>query len=136
MFKLVVLKDYIKVSKLSESGVRKSIKSGNIDSIEYKDNTYVILPDKDTETIKDLKNKIRIIRQEKKTVEEKINKFINQEELIKELREEKKELKQELNELKNEFNQEKTLIREDYKEQKDLLKNLIGHYTQIENKKD
>lgn len=80
--KLILLKDYIKQSKLSESGVRKSIKSNNLLSVEIDNNTYVVIEDKDQTIIKDLKNKVKLLQSDKRELKKELLLYENQKETI------------------------------------------------------
>ena len=122
--KLVILKDYIKQSKLSESGVRKSIKSNNLKSVEYENNTYIIIEDKDKEIIKDLRNKNKIINSKVRELKKELLLYENQKETI--------------NKLENKIDKLENKLEQQTEKKEELYEKVIAHMTNnlITNKND
>ena len=70
--KLVTVKEYAKKENISDQGVRKRIASGLVDSVQLRDNIFIVVDDTSAEIIKDLKAKIRLLNSNIRTYKEKV----------------------------------------------------------------
>ncbi len=59
--KLVTVKEYAVLEKISDQGVRKRLDSGVLSSVQHLGNTYIVIEDNSGQIIKDLKAKIRLL---------------------------------------------------------------------------
>lgn len=124
---LLNIKDYCKKFNISDSGVRKQIKENKLVSVVFNDLTYIVI---ETNEIDKLKDKIKLLREQKKGLENKVislekelNFYENQKEELKELRQENKELNKEV----------KEVLRESKEDNRDLQQKLY-QLTRLEHK--
>ena len=76
---LITIKDYIKKTKLSDSGIRKQIKENKLTSLIYKDLIYIVIESNEKDK---LKQDVKLLRQKNKTLQQEKHFYINQDEKI------------------------------------------------------
>ena len=91
MFILISIKDYIKKNNITDSAVRKQIKRGKIESVIMNDKLYLI---QETNEITKLKDRVKLLNQKIKALQ---NKEIIIEEYKRQIQELKEDLKTERN---------------------------------------
>lgn len=91
--KLITVKDYCKIKKLTDAGVRKQIKTNKLQSLIFDDITYVAI--EDTETDK-LKNQIKLKNAKISELKALNQKYENQQNVIQEQKEKIEKLEEKL----------------------------------------
>lgn len=80
--KLLTLKDYCKLNKITDSAVRKQIATGKAVSVSIDDQTYIVTESNEIDL---LKASLRSAKEKIKTLQAEANLYINQSEQIKKL---------------------------------------------------
>jgi len=83
--KLITVKEYAKIEHISEQGARKRIASKLVKSVQLDDIIYIAVEDKSPQIIKDLKQKIRLLNSNIKSLKLQATTVTNQSEYIKRL---------------------------------------------------
>jgi len=83
--KLITVKEYSKMEHISEQGARKRIASKLVKSVQLDDTIYIVIEDKNPQIIKDLKQKIKLLNSNIKSLKLQAITVTNQSEYIKRL---------------------------------------------------
>ena len=116
---LISVKEYCNKYKITDAAVRKQIKNNKVISLVYEDITYIVIENNDKEK---LKNNIKLKNQKLKTLEQEKYFYDNQKETI-------IKLENKIEKLEEELKEERKLLLIETQEQKKLLKEMVGHYT-------
>ncbi len=83
--KLITVKEYATIEKISEQGARKRVSSGLVQSVQLDNNTYIIIIDTSLQIIKDFKQKIKLLNANIRTYKEKVSALQYREDYVKRL---------------------------------------------------
>ena len=83
--KLISVREYAKAENISEQGARKRVATKLVKSVQLKENLYIVVEDKSVNTIKELKNKIKLLQSNIKSFKLEAVTVTNQSDYIKKL---------------------------------------------------
>ena len=109
---LISVKEYCRRNKITDAATRKQINTKKITSLIYEDITYIVIESNEKEK---LKSSIKLKNQKIKTLEQEKYFYDNQKDLI---------IK-----LENKIEKLEERLYTETQEQKKLLKEMVGHYT-------
>ncbi|MDP3445494.1 MAG: hypothetical protein Q8T08_21760 [Ignavibacteria bacterium] len=112
--KLLSIKEYCKLNKITDAGARKQISSGKVVGVSIEDQAYIVIESNEIEL---LKASIRSAREKIKTLQAEALLYLNQSEQIKKL------------ESKIEALENKIDVQRDSKEE--LYQKVIGQYDRL-----
>ena len=124
ILKLLTVKEYCKISKITDAAARKQIKNNSVNHCSYKDQTYIVIEDT---TEENQKNKIKLLNSNVKAIRNEIKQYTNQNDIISEQKRIIEKLEQKLDKLEQKLEAQ-------YTKKEELYEKVIGHITLIENK--
>jgi hypothetical protein len=83
MKKLITIKEYCKLQKITDAGARKQIVSGKVASVTLDDQTYVVVESNEADL---LKASLKSAREKIKTLQAQALLYLNQSEYVEELK--------------------------------------------------
>jgi len=124
ILKLLTVKEYCKISKITDAAARKQIKNNSVNHCIFKDQTYIVIEDT---TEENQKNKIKLLNSNVKAIRNEIKQYTNQNDIISEQKRIIEKLEQKLDKLEQKLEAQ-------YTKKEELYEKVIGHITLIENK--
>jgi predicted RNase H-like nuclease (RuvC/YqgF family) len=112
--KLLTIKEYCKINKITDSAVRKQITTGKAIAVSIEDQTYIVTESNEIDL---LKASHRSAREKIKTLQAEANLYINQSEQIKKLESKIEALENKIDEQRN--------------SKEELYEKVIGQYDRL-----
>lgn len=126
ILKLLTVKEYCKISKITDAAARKQIKNNSVNHCNYNDQVYVVIED---QTEEQQKNKIRLLNSNIKALRNEIKQYTKQDERV-------EEQKQIIEKQESKIDKLEEKLEAQYEKKELLYEKVIGHMAMIENKKD
>ena len=126
ILKLLTVKEYCKIKKITDAAARKQIKNNSVNHCSYGDQVYIVIEDGTEEK---QKNKIKLLNSNIKALRNEIKQYTNQNETI-------EEQKRTIEKLEIKIDKLEEKLEAQYTKKEELYEKVIGHMALLENKKD